>query len=80
MRVTSVSVKHSQKFNTGNFTSLDLEVSIWAQLDSGDDASAVIDSLQEEARLRVLEDFKIATATNGKPTIGNHSRATGWPN
>ena len=66
MTVTSVGVKYSQKFNTGNYNSLELEVSMWAQLEHKEDASSAVESLQEEARIRVLDEYERSQAANGK--------------
>jgi hypothetical protein len=40
-----------------DFQSLGLEVTIWADLDEGDDARAVIEQLQAEAREDVKREY-----------------------
>jgi len=57
MRVNTVSVSYGRKFNLGDYNSLALEVTLWADLEEGDDAQTVVNSLQEQARESVKREY-----------------------
>lgn len=56
MKITTVSVTYSRKFNLGNYESLELGCSLWAQVEDGEDADGVTEFLYHQAK----ESVKIA--------------------
>jgi hypothetical protein len=63
MIVENVSVSYTQKFNLGNFESLELGVFIHAKTE-GEDHEACAELLIEQARERVLTEAKRVTAAH----------------
>ncbi|MEJ6485244.1 hypothetical protein N0Y54_28695 [Nostoc punctiforme UO1] len=41
MKFTTVSVSYSRKFNLGDYESLELGCSLWAQVEDGEDADGI---------------------------------------
>ena len=69
MRVNTVSVSYGRKFNLGDYNSLSLEVTLWADLEEGDVAQAVINSLQDQARNSVKAEYgRLPKKTAPSPT------------
>ena len=55
MKVTTVSISYSRKFNLGQYESLDLSCSLWAQVDEEEDADGVVQFLYHKAKSSVKE-------------------------
>jgi hypothetical protein len=55
MKFTTVSVSYSRKFNLGNFESLDLGCSLWAQVEDGEDADGITQFLYHQAKASVKQ-------------------------
>lgn len=53
MKITTVSITYSRKFNLGNFESIDLGCSLWAQVDEDEDADRVTEFLYLQAKTSV---------------------------
>lgn len=54
MRLKTVSVTYSRKLNLGDYNSVHSEVSLWADLEEGDDEATAADALRTMARNQVL--------------------------
>lgn len=57
MKVTTVSVTYGRKFNLGDYNSCHAEVSLWADLDEGDDLAEQASLLREIARNHVKQEL-----------------------
>ena len=69
MKINAVAVAYQRRFNLGDYQSLGLECTIWADLEEGDEPDQVIATLQEQARIAVKrEHSRIPAKQNGKPT------------
>ncbi|NDJ26077.1 hypothetical protein GS682_31770 [Nostoc sp. B(2019)] len=55
MKFTTVSVSYSRKFNLGDYESLELGCSLWAQVEDGEDADGVTQFLYLQAKASVKE-------------------------
>ena len=51
--VKTVSVKYARKVNLGNFSSADAEVSVWVDLEEGDDLNQVMHAMWDMAKANV---------------------------
>ena len=67
-RVESITVKYARKFNMGNFQTADLEVTLVASRDEGEDPAAAIAKLQDQARDAVRNEYRrLAAAQQAAP-------------
>jgi hypothetical protein len=57
MKIDKVAGGYSRKFNLGNYNSLELEVTCWADLEEGDDPVMCIVRLQDLCREAVKREF-----------------------
>ncbi|WP_152592065.1 hypothetical protein [Nostoc sphaeroides] len=80
MKFTTVSVSYSRKFNLGNFESLDLGCSLWAQVEDGEDADGITQFLYQQAKTSVklaampvlkASEFQINKAKSSKKVSGD---------
>ncbi|QLE45603.1 hypothetical protein FD723_35655 (plasmid) [Nostoc sp. C052] len=80
MKFTTVSVSYSRKFNLGNFESLDLGCSLWAQVEDGEDADGITQFLYLQAKTSVklaampvlkASEFQINKAKSSKKVSGD---------
>ena len=55
MKITTVSISYSRKFNLGQYESLDLSCSLWAQVDEEEDPDGVAQFLYNQAKASVKE-------------------------
>ncbi|MCP6758423.1 MAG: hypothetical protein NHB32_06495 [Fischerella sp. CENA71] len=55
MKTTTVSISYSRKFNLGNYESIELGCSLWAQVDGDEDSEAVTQFLYLQAKQAVKE-------------------------
>ncbi len=53
MKITTVSISYSRKFNLGQYESLDLGCSLWAQVDEEEDPDGVVQFLYHQAKASV---------------------------
>lgn len=53
MKLKTVSVTYSRKLNLGDYNSVHSEVSLWADLEEGDDEAAAAEALRTMARNQV---------------------------
>jgi hypothetical protein len=54
MRLKTVSVTYGRKLNLGDFNSVHAEISLWADLEEGDDEAAAAEALRSMARNQVM--------------------------
>ena len=54
MKLRTISVTYGRKLNLGDYNSVHSEVSLWADLDDGDDEATATDALRTMARNQVL--------------------------
>ena len=75
MKIGTVSVSYSRKFNLGNYESLELGCSLWAQVEDEEDADGVVQFLYYQAKVAVKEaampvikanEFQISKAKSQK--------------
>ena len=55
MKVSTVSISYSRKFNLGDFESIDIGCSLWAQVDEDENPDRVTAFLYEQAKASVKE-------------------------
>ncbi|MHC5771900.1 MAG: hypothetical protein ACYTXI_41545 [Nostoc sp.] len=55
MKIGTVSISYSRKFNLGNYESLELGCSLWAQVEDEEDADGVVQFLYYQAKAAVKE-------------------------
>jgi hypothetical protein len=72
MKVSQVAVAYTRKFNMGDYNSLGLECTLWADLEEGDTSADVIQALQDQAREAVKREYarlpkKTGPASNPAP-------------
>lgn len=53
MKISTVSISYSRKFNLGQFESLELGCSLWAQVEEEEDAEGVVQFLYHQAKASV---------------------------
>ncbi len=69
MKVSTVSVSYERKFNLGDYNSLHLCCTIWADLEEGDQSQDVINALQDQARNSVKAEYgRLAKKSTVIPT------------
>ncbi|MHC5746712.1 MAG: hypothetical protein ACYTXT_33440 [Nostoc sp.] len=75
MKIGTVSVSYSRKFNLGNYESIELGCSLWAQVEEEEDADGVVQFLYHQAKAAVKEaampvikanEFQISKAKSQK--------------
>lgn len=54
MKLKTVSVTYGRKLNLGDFNSVHSEVSLWADLEEGDDEATAAEALRSMARNQVM--------------------------
>lgn len=54
MQLKTISVTYGRKLNLGDFNSVHSEVSLWADLEEGDDEAAAAEALRAMARNQVM--------------------------
>ncbi|MFW9259775.1 hypothetical protein [Nostoc sp. CALU 546] len=68
MKIGTVSVSYSRKFNLGNYESIELGCSLWAQVEDEEDADGVVQFLYHQAKAAVKDcafaDFKAVKGIN----------------
>ncbi|MBN3957383.1 hypothetical protein [Nostoc sp. NMS8] len=75
MKIGTVSISYSRKFNLGNYESIELGCSLWAQVEDEKDADGVVQFLYYQAKAAVKEaampvikanEFQISKAKSQK--------------
>lgn len=75
MKIGTVSISYSRKFNLGNYESIELGCSLWAQVEDEEDADGVVQFLYHQAKAAVKEaampvikanEFQISKAKSQK--------------
>jgi hypothetical protein len=70
MHITTIAVSYTRKFNLGNFNSVDLSCSLWAQIDAEEDEDCCIAILQDKAREAVRAEYHKVKSNQGPvPTV-----------
>lgn len=54
MQLKTISVTYGRKLNLGDFNSVHSEVSLWADLEDGDDEASAANALRDMARNQVM--------------------------
>lgn len=54
MKLNTIAVTYGRKLNLGDFNSQHVEVSLWADLDDGDDEATAAEALRSMARNQVM--------------------------
>lgn len=57
MQIRTIAVSYSRKFNLGNFNSVDLSCSLWAQIVAEEDEDACVQILQDKCREHVRVEY-----------------------
>ena len=57
MNVTTISATYERKMNLGDYNSANVGMTVWAQLDGGDDEAACAIALREMARNHVMTEL-----------------------
>ena len=57
MKLTTVSATYERKNNLGDYNSAHIGVSLWADLEDGDDPAMATDALREMARNHVMTEM-----------------------
>ncbi|BAZ33758.1 hypothetical protein NIES4074_62720 (plasmid) [Cylindrospermum sp. NIES-4074] len=55
MEIKTISVVYQRKFNLGNYESLEIGCSLWAQIDPEEDADGATEFLYQQAKTSVKE-------------------------
>lgn len=67
MRLTAISVTYGRKLNLGDYCSANAEISLWADLEEGDDEARAAEALRQMARNQVmLELSRVQPALEAK--------------
>lgn len=67
MKIRTIAVSYQRKFNLGNFNSVDLSCSVWAQIDGQEDENVCLQILQDKCREHVRKEYQKAK-DGSKPT------------
>jgi hypothetical protein len=70
VKVRTISVTYGRKINLGNYNSCEVGLSIWADLDEGEDANEAIDRLQQQAAHHVKKEYYRLKAAVKSPVNG----------
>ena len=57
MQIRTIAVSYSRKFNLGNFNSVDLSCSLWAQIVAEEDEDACVQILQNKCREHIRGEY-----------------------
>ena len=57
MNIRTIAVSYSRKFNLGNFNSVDLSCSLWAQIAAEEDEDTCIQILHDKCREHVRTEY-----------------------
>lgn len=77
MKVKTIQVTYGRKINLGNYNSCELGLSIWADLDEGENPHEAVEQLQRDARnhvRRVYLDLKAQAGSGVNGTLPEKQR------
>jgi hypothetical protein len=57
VKIKTIAAGYERKFNLGDYNSLNLEVTCWADLEDGDDPEASIQAIQDKCRNAVRAEY-----------------------
>jgi hypothetical protein len=57
MNITTISATYGRKHNLGDYNSANVEMTLWAQLEEGDDEAACANALRDMARNHVMTEL-----------------------
>lgn len=57
MKLTAISATYGRKMNLGDYNSVHAEVTLWADLEEGDDPAASAEALRQMARNNVMQEL-----------------------
>lgn len=57
MKLKTISTTYGRKMNLGDYNSAHVEISLWADLEDGDDAASATDALRIMARNNVMREL-----------------------
>lgn len=57
MKLTTIAVTYGRKMNLGDYNSVHSEVTLWADLEAGDDEALATDGLRQMARHHVMSEL-----------------------
>lgn len=57
MEIKTIAVSYNRKFNLGNFNSVDLSCSLWAQIVAEEDEDSCVQILQDKCREHVRAEY-----------------------
>ncbi len=57
MKIDKISITYNRAFNLGDYNSLRLEATVWADVDEGDNPDECIRALQEQVRDAVKKEY-----------------------
>jgi hypothetical protein len=60
MIIRTLAITYSRKFNLGNYNSVDLSCSLWAQIDPEEDEETCINILRDKCREHVRNEYRKA--------------------
>jgi hypothetical protein len=70
MNIRTIAVTYTRKFNLGNYNSVDLSCSLWAQIDAEEDEDSCIEILQDKVREAVRSEHrKVGSNAPPVPTV-----------
>jgi len=67
MKITTIAFSYNRKFNLGNYNSVDLGCSLWAQIDPEEDEETCIMILRDKCRENVRDEYH--KAKNGSQPV-----------
>lgn len=67
MKIRTIAVSYQRKFNLGNFNSVDLSCSLWAQIDGQEDEDTCVQILRDKCREHVRSEY--LKAKNGSKPV-----------
>lgn len=57
MKLTTISATYDRKLNLGDYNSVHIAMTLWADLEDGDDPALAADALRQMARHQVLAEM-----------------------
>lgn len=67
MKITTISFTYQRKFNLGDYNSVDLACSLWAQIDPEEDEEMCVSILRDKCRENVRSEYH--KAKNGSKPV-----------
>lgn len=60
MKITTIAVSYTRRFNLGNFNSVEVSCSTWARVDEDENEEACIMILRDKCREHVRQEYRNA--------------------